>query len=296
MQFTEEKIIKSACYSLKGSEEAYFYINSSALLAEDKQGAIKEYPIPNPSHFCFCGSSNVIAVLNTSGQLFIVDTHSDSVTKIPLQNTCEGCSPIFFNNDIYWADWNGKIFKYNLTEQKAQVIADLSEQNAMFVNLDINKSKNELTATLYSRKDGCYYLLCKHFNEEAFKTVKLPTKKRCTVLGVNYFEDKFILYESKTSSVCIFELNQNKLKTVKTIYIPDKYGVFDNNLSVLGELCALQGRSNVIVIDINKENVLFELTEKHISSVSLFKDKLYVGCWDKGISLLIQNKIKIKKG
>ncbi len=178
MKFVKEKAIKGACYTLKENESEHFYINSSAFMVENKQGKVKKYPIPNPSHFCFCDDGSVIALLDTSGQLFIVNTQSDAVTKISADNSGEGCAPMFLQNNIYWANWGGKIFKYNLSDKKTEVIADFSDQEIMIVSLDVNKYKNEIIATSYSRKNSCYCLMCKHIDEEEFRFFNLPIKNK----------------------------------------------------------------------------------------------------------------------
>ncbi len=157
----------------------------------------------------------------------------------------------------------------------------------MVKNLDISERKNEIIATLYSRKDKCHQLLFKQLDRPNYKFVKLPLKKSDDILGVNYFENKFIFYEIKSKSVFIFELVEDEVTAFKTISVPEKYDSFDGNLCVFGGLCALQSRNQVVVIDIEKEEIVFTLSENYISDVSLSENKLYIGCWNKGFSFLI---------
>lgn len=294
MHFVEEKIIKKACYVLKGNGLEYFYINETSFVIQDKSGTIKKiYHIPNPSHFCFCEDSAKIALLNTTGNFYIVNTYLDSMMEIPICSG-EGCSPVFLKNNLYWANWGGKIFKCDLSDLKIEVTADLSEQNVMIVDIDANNSKNAIVATLYSINDSRYRLLYKPINEKQFRSFELPIKKQGVISGVKCLKNNFILYESKSNLIYIFELLQNELTICKTISIPRKYGTFDGTMCVYDNLCAIQNRNYAVVLDVDKEEIVFELSERYISSVNLSNDKLYIGCWDKGLSFILKKEESLK--
>ncbi len=287
MVFETEKVFKRSCYVLKKCDVGFVCISSSSLLVMDFEGKIiKTYHIPHPSHFCFCENeySNLIALLNTSGQLFIVDLQTDLLTEIKIQNTGEGCAPVFFNDCVYWADWNGKIFQYDLSTQKINVIEDLTECDVMLETLDIAKDNQELYVTLLNRKDNKHYLMCSNLNTIDFQKIELPVKKGTIVLGVKCENKNLFFVDSKKSIVYVLQKNNKEFLVKQKIEIPKKYGIFDESLFVKNNLLALQNRNNTLILDINTENVIFSLTDSYVSSIYINQNSLQIGCWDKGYS------------
>lgn len=198
-------------------------------------------------------------MLNTSGQLFIVDMQTDLFTEIKIQNTGEGCTPVFFNNCVYWADWNGKIFQYDLSTQALNVIEDLTECDVMLGTLDIDKDNQELYVTLLDRKDNKHYLMCSNLKAIDFQKVELPIKKGTIVLGVKCENENLFFVDSKKSIVYVLQKIGKEFNIKQKIEISKKYGMFDGSLCVKNNLLALQNRNNILIVDINTEKVVFSL-------------------------------------
>ncbi len=288
MLFETEKVFERSCYELKKCDAGFVSVDSSSLFVMDFDGkSIKTYPVSHPSHFCLCENEygNMIALLNASGQLFIVDLQTDLLTEIKIENTTEGCEPVFFDGCIYWADWNGKIFRYDLSTQRSSVIEDLTEYDVMPVALDIAEDSGEIYVTLLSRKDNKHYLMSRSLDAKDFQKFELPVEKGAVNLGVKCENRNLFFFDSKKSLVYVMQKSGKEYIIKQKIKIPEKYGIFDSSLCVKNNLSVLQNSNSVLVADINAEEIIFSLADNYVSSVYINQNSLQIGCWDKGYSV-----------
>lgn len=280
MNFIQKRTLKEVCYELKATETSFFIIDKNSFYVTDLDGNIlKKYSVSNPAYFCVC-NENTVALLDTSGQFYIIE--SDSLKMIPVKNKSEGTSPVSFENCVYWADWNGRILRYNLIDKTLDIFADFGDENLMPRCVDVDRNNRKLLVTALNRKNEIHYLLHSDLNEADFQRIELPLKKRSTNSGVIWENGRLYCCDSKSSLVYAFELSENELTVVKTVKIPKKYADGLTNISVFNEKLGVQNSNCAAVIDMNSGKIIFEFSEKYLSSIYLNNDILCIGSWNNG--------------
>lgn len=269
-----------SCNCMKCNNNFLLVANESCVTQIDEQNRIAcKYFIHNVSSISLYGN-NKIALKNTSGMLSTIDLDDNSITCFDSFECTEGNPLLSIANNVWWTDWDGKLFCFESDNQKVVNLNKLPSSFLMPIDLMATSNYKTLYISSFNRKT-CKAEMFKYcIAENTLEHISMPIKKtdylRCCINNKN----EIIVYDGHANTISSLTEKNSSFVIEKTVLISKKYGVFDR-ISAFDNYLAIWNSSYVIIVDQSNGKQVFEYNDNYISDICFSNKYLIIGTWEK---------------
>ena len=281
--FYEKMVLPFSCYSIKPCLNGYVAVKGehSVAIFDDEGKITEKYKIHHASWLCTNSSKDIVAVINTGGRFYRIDLNERKMENITVPKPVEeGNTPIYFDDCFWWTDWNGRLLRHCLSEEKAEVIADFSANDDAIENIMYSQKENLLYISAIDRKSWKSLIYVVDLKGNLIEKIILLSKKSSSTKHCLDSDENVTIYNQKKRTFSKLNVTDKTLSEIMKIK-DRKYGSFDN-ISAFKEFVVLQNSRYVVVYDLTTKEKVFEFNGIYISDAYIDEKSLLIGTWEKG--------------